>query len=235
MAKTAGFIIIVGLFSLLTFSCAKDPYTNKGVSSLNIVNASTVDYPLYVYFTFADSNYYLQNDPLYPGSNYIYSLEPGKKPLSFVAVPDTSKPLLQTYVSLRPGTVNTFFLSGTDGQVDTLVSTDTIPTYADSAAGVRVVNLSPGSQPMSINLAGNPPDQAEFSSIGYRELTQFKKYTGSNGVNSYNFEVRDQATGNLLTTYSWYFSLFKNYTLVISGSEDPSNPIPLGVFTVNNF
>jgi hypothetical protein len=95
--------------------------------------------------------------------------------------------------------------------------------------------LSSGSQPISINLAGNDASQMEFNPIGYKQITAFKTYPDTCGISSYNFEVRDKATDNLLTTFQWSFSLFKNNTLVISGSEDPASSTPISVFAVNNY
>jgi hypothetical protein len=107
--------------------------------------------------------------------------------------------------------------------------------YSDSISGVRFINLSQGSKPISINLQGNLPAQAEISGLAYKQVSVFKTYPDTNGISSYNFEIRDQASGNLLTTFSWNFTLFKNNTLVITGSEDPSIGTPVNVFPVNNF
>jgi hypothetical protein len=230
--KSALFILLI---LALYGSCKKDTYVNKGIASLNVINASINTPWLYVYFTFADSNYFEQQTPVYFGTNEVYSPLPGQSPLSLISSSDTIKPLFRTTIRVNPGDIYSLYISGIGRQVDTLYQKENIPLYSDSVAGLRFVNLSPGSEPMSVNLEGNPPGQPEFANLGYRQISDFKNYSTSGGITNHNFEIRDQLTGNLLSTYSWDFSSFKNYTLVIAGSADPSLSSPITVFAVRNF
>src|SRR6185369_10245432 len=125
--------------------------------------------------------------------------------------------LFQGKFDLTAGGLYTIFVVGADKLVDTMFLQDFIPVITDSSAGVRFVNLAQGSSLISVNLEGNDPAQTEFSNLGYKQVSNFKSYTGMNGITYYNFEVRDQASGNILTTFSWNIVLFKNQTLVING------------------
>lgn len=158
--------------------------------------------------------------------------------LSLFQYPDSSVSLWSGTFSLLPGSIHTLFLSGDTSSVDTLFSTDLIPYYpvSDSVAGIRFVNLAKGSLPMSVNVQGNLPSQTEFSNLGYKQISSFKPYNAnSNAPGQYTFEIRDLASGNLLYTYSWSYTLFRNNTAAIIGSEDPSSSTPIQVVQVNDY
>lgn len=225
------------LILLLSFtSCKKDDFLSSDIASVNIINAS-IDVPAYyVYFTFADSNYYLQQNPLYFASGANYALLPGSSPVSLVSVSDTLKPYFSTTINVQNTGIYSLYISGTGRNVDTLFLKDNIPFYTDSVAGVRFINLSPGSAPVSVNLAGNDPSQKEFSGLGYQQISDFKAYRAISGTNNYSFEIHDEATGNPIATYDFSFKgMFKSYTLVICGSQDPASSTPVSVFAVSNF
>jgi hypothetical protein len=217
------------------YSCKKSNSVTSAISSLNIVNA-VIDIPsVYIYFTFSDSNYYLQQSPLSYASSAEYSAISGLRPLSVISSNDTVKPLYQTSLDLKAGGIYSLFLFGHGRQVDTLLVKDSLPLYTDSLAGVRFVNLAPGSLPVSINLEGNYPVSNELSNLAYRQISTFQTYSASSGVLGYNFEIRDQASGNLLATFGWPLPLFRNSTLVITGLGDGLGGGALSIFAVNNF
>jgi hypothetical protein len=234
MKNTKSFLFLM-LGICIASGCKKDTFKNPGSASLNLVNATTGIFSVYVYFTNADSNYYLQQNPVYYGSNQIYSVIPGPTPLSIVSSADTSKKLVQTSIDYKAGGIYSFFLAGLGTSVDTVITQDQIPHYSDSVAGVRFINLSPGSAPLSVNIVGNYPSQTEINGLAYKQISSFKPYSGANGLSSCDFEIRDQETGNLLLTYTWNLPLFRNQTLVINGSEDPAAGVPVAVFAVNNY
>jgi hypothetical protein len=167
------------------------------------------------------------------GSSRLYSPVAGE--VSFLAVPvsDTLLNIFNGKLDLESGGIYSFFLSGDTDHADTLMVTDNIPSYSDSSAGVRFVNLSVGGKAIVVNIAGDSGN-FQFPAIGYQGVTDFKKYaaTASAGT-SYKFEVRDQASGALLGTYNWPYVRYKNQTVVVSG--DPTIPAQFKVFAVNNY
>jgi hypothetical protein len=109
---------------------------------------------------------------------------------------------------------------------------DHIPSHTDSSAGLRFIDLSPGSAAFSINLAGNSPSQTEFSNLGYKQISAFKSYPANSSIGgSYNFEIRTQENDSLITTFSWTYTLHRCHTIVLSGLVSNG----LTVFQVNNY
>lgn len=129
----------------------------------------------------------------------------GPQKLAVYLYPDTtahSTPLFNLDLHLKPGTINTLFLTGTKAAPDTLLTTDILPYYpaSDSSLGIRFVNLSTGSAPLSVNITGLA-NGSEAGSISYKGITGFKKYPATANVSQYNFEFRDAASGALLGSY----------------------------------
>jgi hypothetical protein len=234
----------IKLFSLLVFmslGCNRS-VVMPGAAAFTIVNAIQGSNPLITNFQ-ASSNGGKTTDPLHyfntaaaigAGSSLEFGNYSGTVSLALSQSPDTLTSIWNGQIYLPIGSIQTLFLSGDTLHVDTLLTTDAIPYYppSDSAAGVRFINLSKGSLPMTVNIQGNAGTQTEFSDLGYRQISNFKGYSAVSSVgNSYNFEIRDQATDSVLTTFTWYFTLQKSVTLVIYGAESTG----LNVFTVNDY
>jgi hypothetical protein len=171
------------------------------------------------------------------GSSIEYGITAGTTPLTIVSAGDTSNPLISGSIDLKAGGIYSLYLAGQNGKaVDTVFMQDLIPAYNDSVSGVRIINLSVDAGKISANLVGNPVGQNEFSDLGYKQISTFKTYSAmSNIPGYYTFEIRDQTTGDLLTSFDWSYTVFKNSTLVLCGSKDPAAPSPISVFQVNNF
>jgi hypothetical protein len=193
--------------------------------------------PVVPVFGTGPAQYYSSAQQVSYGSAQLYSPLSGSNPLSVVPITDTVFTIFKGSLILVAGDIYSFFLTGDTTKPDTLFVQDNIPLHSDSSVGIRIVNLSPSSQSISINLAGNAASQTEFSGLVYKQISSFKTYVANSSIagSQYVFEVRDQASGNLLTTYTWSYHLFKNNTLVIAGSEDPTSSTPLMVFSVNNY
>src|SRR6202035_4283604 len=144
----------------------------------------------------------------------------GSVSLSLSQISDTMTALWSGKLNLQLESIHTLFLFGDTTAVDTVLTTDVIPYYSglDSVAGVRFINLYSGSLPMSINIQGNPGTQTEFNNLGYKQITAFKSYNANSSVpGNYTFEIRDQTSDSVLTTYVWNYNFQKNNTIVISG------------------
>jgi hypothetical protein len=233
------------LLPTLFGSCSKTDNAKRS-ASLSIVNGINNSNPLVTNFepvgpkaTFStELQYYATANQIPYAGSWESGSYVGMVPLSLFQYPDSSVSVWSGTLSLQPGSIHTLFLSGDTSSVDTLFTTDIIPYYpvTDSVTGIRFINLAKGSLPMSVNLQGNLPSQSEFNNLGYQQVSSFKPYSAnSNAPGQYNFEIRDLASGNLLYTFQWSYSQFKNNTAAIIGSESPTSSTPLQVVQVNDY
>jgi hypothetical protein len=226
---------------MAAFACKKDKIVPPP-ASITVVNALTTGNTIVPRFGTDTAGRYFQG----PTSGYTlvnigygafqeYSRVAGTTPLLIVPSTDTVFKIYNGSLDLKSGDIYSFFLSGDSTHADTLLVKDNLPYYADSSSGVRFVNLAVGGKALTINLQSSP-GTTEFPALGYKQITDFKKYNAMASLGgSYTFDVRDQATGDSLTNFTWTFSLFDNSTIVIAGSTDPASTTPLNVFSVNHF
>lgn len=168
-------------------------------------------------------------------ASLLYSRVAGDNPLSVVPFTDTTFKIFNGSLSLKSGGIYSLFLSGDTAHADTTLITENIPYYGDSSTGVRFINLSIGGKSLAISL-NSDPTHTPIATLGYKQHTDFMKYAANLAVGtSYKFQVRDGATGDSLTSYTWTYPRFRNHTIVIAGSTDIANPKPWKIFTVNNF
>ena len=215
-------------------SCKKDN-TVPIDSSLDIINAAANIPSVVVNFSEAAIPFYQNQAFVYYSSSLEYGFPSGVTPIVIVSSSDTTKPIFQGNLNLAAGGIYSLYLIGQSQKPDTFLMEDNIVNYTPDLAGVRFINLSPDSGPISVNIQGNAATQTEFNSLAYKQISDFKTYDASVQYGNYTFEVRDQATGILLTTFAWNYTGSKNNTLVISGSVDPASTTPITVFQVNNF
>ncbi|MDO6433022.1 DUF4397 domain-containing protein [Flavitalea sp. BT771] len=169
------------------------------------------------------------------GTSQLYSIGPGQTSLTVVPITDTTFNIFKTDLTLESGTIYSFYLSGDTAHADTMMVKENLPPITDSSAGARFVNLASGGKSLTINLASDNT-HTPIASLAYHNLSDFKNYdAGMNVGGHYDFEIRDQATGDSLTTFTWTYARYRCTTIVISGSTDPLSPTPLNVFAVNNF
>ncbi|HEX9511267.1 MAG TPA: hypothetical protein VF939_12345 [Puia sp.] len=229
-------IIITFLFITTITGACKKSNSPSGIATINIINAAIHFDTIATNFTSIPVPWYQNQAFIYFGASAEYGLASGQNSILFVSSHDTSKVIFNGLLNLKAGAIYSLYLTGQAPAIDTLFMQDMIPLYKDSVAGIRFINLSSGSGPISINLQGNISSQTEFSDLIYKKISDFKSYPANSGVGgAYNFEVRDQVTGNLLTTFTWNFSLYRNNTLVIFGTGGPSSTSPINVFAVNNY
>jgi hypothetical protein len=128
---------------------------------------------------------------------------------------------------------------------DTLFTTDTPPYHppSDSTIGLRFVNLSPASAPVSVNITGGA-NGSEVSSLPYKSITDFNNYPATAAISDYNFEFRDAATGALIGSYDvtgintllYGFNntrLHRNLTLALLGL--PGDPATLKIMLIESY
>jgi hypothetical protein len=239
------------LISTVLLSCSKQSATPT--ASLNLINAVPGSASLVTNFNGGSPIVWYKNalKLVYGTSNNtnLALTYQGDQKLAIYSYPDTtdhSTPLFNLDLPLQPGKIHTLFLTGTLTQPDTLFTTDVIPYYpaTDSSMGIRFVNLSPGSSPVSINIAGMP-NGSEVGSLAYKGITGFKKYPATAAsASKYPVEFRDAATGTLLGSFdvtginglAGNTRRFRNFTLAFMGlPADPTTRkiILMDVFVAN--
>jgi hypothetical protein len=240
--RTPQLIVAVATLSLIaTIACQKTKVV-PAPASITVVNAMAENSSIVPKFGSDTAGRYYMGPtygstmvPVWYGASQLYSPVAGVTPLLVVPSTDTGFTIFKGSLTFNSGDIYSLFLSGDTAHADTMLVKDNIPYYSDSSAGVRFVNLSMGGKALTINLDTDPGNM-EFPALGYKGITGFKKYDASPAAGDhYNFEIRDQASGDLLTTFTWSFPRFRNMTVVIAGSTDPGSATPLTIFSVNNF
>lgn len=251
------YLVYLVLLLVIT-ACRKERNTPPGTASLMVINAVPGTDALVVNFSDADTlpNYYLNTQRIRYATflpDYQFSAYSGTQTLRLYNYPDTlpkNNPLAVVTLHLPVGSINTLFVTGTLSQPDTLLSVDQPPYRAvtDSTAGIRFVNLSPGSAPISINLQGQPAG-SEVKLLSYKGITGFKSYAARYTDSVYTFEFHDAATGQLLCTFTatginnsssdpnnpantWRF---RNRTLALTGLPGNGSGSPQNILLINNY
>jgi hypothetical protein len=212
------------------------PVINTGLPILFFSNALSISY-----------GYSLEYSP--PGGNDTTYVVQGTDTLDLGL--KASGLLFYDILDLKPDNIYSLFLTGADtNSPDYLLTTDTIPFYGptDSTVGIRFVNLSAGSSPMTVNLEGSGIG-SEANNLAYKSVTGFKGYACNSTVQSYEFVFRDAATGDSLAVYSLdqnqgyglidpftnILLTFKSATIAIYGSEAGGSAYPLQTVLIDNY
>lgn len=212
-------ISLYALLSAMLFmagSCSKSELKPEGTASLTLINAVVGADSLITNFngSVMPASYYINANIIVYNSygsgpftvnNYQINSYAGEQQVMIFKVPDTlpkSEPLYNLTLNLPVGSINTLFMTGTATAPDTLFTRDSPKNHpiSDSVTGIRFVNLSPGSQPISVNIQGQPAG-SEISHLSYKNITAFKDYAATSEISSYTFEFRDAVTGELLASY----------------------------------
>jgi hypothetical protein len=249
---------IVIIATILSLSCSKKSGLDaNSVASFNFVNAVEGSSSAVVAFSNSDITYAAWGENTYGTSN-VFSPVAGKVPLTLAEITDTTQPFFQGTLTLNAGSIYSFFISGDTTATDTLFTQDIIPHYpqTDSVMGIRFVNLSADSNPISINLEGSS-NGSEFGSLSYKGITGFKQYVNNSATIDYLFVVRDAATGDSLTQFDFLANgsgnngngltdpsnnqnngnllTFKNLTIAVYGSEGSNSSNPIATMIIDNY
>lgn len=185
-------------------SCKKEAV--PGVASLIAINTIKGSNPLYINFKNEGQVPYSTGGSLMYGFGIQINSYSGLQRLRLFHYPDTMSkddPLFDLQLNMPVSSVNTLFLTGTLNAPDTVLIRESIPFIpgSDSSMALRFINLSQGSDAISINLKGHN-NGSEVNSIAYKNITEFKKYAVLHSVNEYVFEFRNAITGDSITTYT---------------------------------
>jgi len=240
MKKIKCILLFAFFSSLITFSaCKKVTIEAHNASSIKIIDASEYVPELTANFSFSPipfSQWLGPNQgPVTYGTSVEFGKPSGSLPVVLISSQDTLHPFYKNTLNLSAGGSYSLYVIG-QNQAETMLLKDEIPAFQDSTSGVRFVNLSPDSEPITINLQGNSPSQTEFTSLAYKQISDFKSYPAPITLKNYKFEIRDAATGTLLSTFTWTFKRFYCNTLVVYGLENDSfGNFPFGIFQVNHY
>lgn len=195
------------LLCLLMAACSKSKMPPPS-SSLLLVHTVAGAKPLATNFSGDVQGYFRTAKRItykfYNGNFDLINSYPGKSRLKLYQYPDTlakDLPLFDLNLDLTSGSVYTLFLTGTVTEPDTILKKEEIPFFPlkDSAMAIRLINCSKGSGPVTMNLAGEPEGSAA-GSCAYKQSSAFKKYPLSMSISNIVFEIRDAATGTVITT-----------------------------------
>ncbi|ALL06819.1 hypothetical protein AQ505_15775 [Pedobacter sp. PACM 27299] len=166
-----------------------------------------------------------------------YAITKEDQPLAIYSYPDTlspDKPLFDLQLKLKKGSINTLYFLGKKENPDYLLDTYLPPVHqaADSTFGIRFINLSYGSKPINVYLIKDG-ERKEVEGLAYKGITNFKSYTATLKTGNYTFEFRDQATQELLASYTttelekpsenkWRF---RNFTIALIGLPGESSEL----------
>lgn len=228
--KKITYIIWLLLVCIVFAGCKKETEIAMPLASLNVTNALSTTQNTVEVNTLGNGVIYSSFPQLSDQSSQEYNIPVGNPPVNVVLTTDTLHPFFKQNIQTVAGGIYSLYLYG-QNTPEALLIQDHIPAVRDSSAGMRFINLSPDSGPVTVNFQGS--SQAEFSNLGYKQISDFKLYNAKSSVNgSYVLEIRDAASGNLLLTYTWNFRPFRCQTLVFSGLASNTSQT---VFSVNNF
>lgn len=221
------------------------------VASFNFTYATINGSPLVIQFNNKPvifSSLTTVNELNYGAAN-LFSPVSGNVTTAFIQSTDTTHTLFKGTFNLQNANTYSLFLTGTVNQPDTLFIHDQLPYYpaTDSVGGIRFINLSTGSNPVSVDIKGNA-NGSEVQSLAYKGVTGFKTYAATHTISSYVFEFRDQASGNLLASYTTSgvnnstgtntttnTFRFKNHTLALIGQPGGTGAAAQKVILINNY
>jgi hypothetical protein len=235
------------LYGLILYSCQKDEHIKGelgvgGMAKINVINAVVTGgnakvnvSPKKMYWNSLPDNQVLGGFTL----GRLFMVPADRSTVMQVApVSDTTKIWYDNTSQLKSGKVYTLYLSGTPGDVKSLlheeigfpkpIIRDVIkPTpAADSIVNIRFTNLSVSVPDVDINLVGGGK---VTGNLGYRQFTDFKAYPATSGYDYYTFEVRRSSDKELIATYDFpaYDFLFKSVVVFMMGIYDPAYELPL--------
>ena len=207
------FILMGWVICSVWISCSKENSPSpSAVASLNVVNALPTSNPL-ILVQGPISAAIGQFSNIYPlsygsvavltpprGSETLYALQSDVDTASVSG--QGGEYMFNSALSFTSGNLYSLFIAGTDTtSPDYLFVQDTIVQRTDSTVGIRFVNLSTGSNPVSIDMQGQAIGGV-VASLGYKGITGFISFPATSAISSYVFEFRDAVSGNLLTSYT---------------------------------
>jgi hypothetical protein len=202
-------------------ACKKSVITPEPLAAVNVTNVVVGGAALnYNTTTMTVNNNNYTQLTMIAGSSML-DLYPAASPKS---------PYYNQTIQTVAGDNYSLFLSGaSSASIDAILVKESYSNYADSVCGVRFINLSPNSNPVSVNVTGQA-NGSTVTSLAYKEYSGFIKLPAATANPTYAFQIRDVGTGNVLASYTLTSPLFNNVTIVFRGLI----PAP-GILLVKNY
>ncbi len=218
-------IILIGTGLFFLSSCKKEFKVPTDLANINVVHA-IVNMPLAVVNTSGQPGIWNAlsvsntNKISYGGSLSNALIAKSGAYFSIAALPDTLSPFYTNpKLNLQPGDIYTLFLAGIAGAVDPILVKEQFVPRADSATGIRFINLMSNGNPISVNIKNVVTP--EVKGLAYKQMSDFIVYDAHIANSTYDFEIKDDVTGLVLTTYQYNqynpIARARNETLVIRG------------------
>lgn len=201
--------IFLTISILATISCKRNDIIAPPTANILIANAvvggATLTFnPL----TTTIGNNASASFPIYAGQSPVS--------LSNNAITPAASYYNQTITTVDAGNYTLFLGGASPLAVDPVLVTESYKNYTDSLCGVRFINLSPNSNPISVNITGNA-NGSEVTSLVYKAYSSFKQYPAKKINTTYSFQIKDGITGNLITSYTLTTPYFHNVTIMLIG------------------
>ena len=181
-------------------------------------------------------------------TNSIYIKQP-QQPLELWSTSDTSthdSPLISANLELEEKSFYSMFVFGNKTAAEFLLHKDEIPALKanDSVTFFRFANFG-NARPISVNLKGEPAGSF-IQSLPYKGIGEFTEMNARTAVGQYEFEIRDQASEELLAVFiadnfgynngsvvinKWYN---RSNTLVLTGQYNGTGPNQQIVYLMNH-
>jgi len=201
---------ILGAIALMAalHACKQNNVTPGNLASINVTNAviggSALTYN--TTSTTVSNNNFMQLTMI--AGNSLLNLYPAATP---------SSSYYNNTIQTSSGDNYSLFLSGpSPSSVDAVLIKESYQNYADSLCGVRFINLSPNSNPISVNVSGSA-NGSIVTSLAYKAYSNFTQLPAKRLNRTYVFQIRDATTGNLITTYTMNTPYFNNVTIALRG------------------
>lgn len=229
---------VVLLFVTFFAGCRKDKASDEHPASVQVMNVMNDGVALYTNLSGKhpvnfSASMNLENK-FFLRPRYTLWINTFPQAIDFYARPDTmphNKPVYSTTLNVKAGSTYSLFIHGSKSGVAHTLVDDHFPAFsADSATYVRIANFSEG-QPISVNLKG-AANGSFVPNLPFSAVSEFITIPAGRSVKFFEFEIRDQLTGDLLATYStiqvdatsqnpWFF---KPNTLVFTGIRNSPSP-----------
>ena len=230
---------VISIILLFASSCEKDNNDPKGTSNVNIINATVGGGAIKANVGAGTSFVYSKATDLAFGTSGVYGAYLGSNTIKIVSSTDTTKIVFNRTIDLQP--ISTLYIAGQTPNIDTLFRVEKslpfIPvslTNPDNSIYIRFVNLSPNSTPLNITIRSAATN--EVTALGYKGISDFKKYDAQSTTPNYIFEVRDAATNTLRATLTLNTNnnRFKTIALIVKGLMGTTTGTDaFGLFQVN--
>lgn len=222
--KLKPYTVCIALCAIILGSCKKQEAKLTPLASIQITNAVVS----------GNSLQFGTNMVTIPNNAYsAYSILTGSQVLKLSSTVAPNLIYYNQTKDLVNGGVYSLFLSGTPAAVESVfLKEENIPSHTTDVFGARVINLSTGSVPISVNLKGSA-NGSFVSSLAYKAISNFNDVSSLASEGTKTFEFRNASTEELIITFDvpdYDLPRFRNITLVFAGSVGSES-----IIRVNNF